>query len=65
MILSLVKASPYDRIWGIGFSAANADERQEEWGQNLLGQAMMRARARLRAEEAMEGNEQSATTAES
>ncbi|MEU5878430.1 NADAR family protein [Spirillospora sp. NPDC047279] len=47
----LVEASPRDRIWGIGLAAA--DERAEDphrWrGLNLLGFALMEARARLSA----------------
>ena len=46
-----MKASHFDRVWGIGFSAANAKKNRSKWGQNLLGQAIMRARARLKAEE--------------
>lgn len=46
----LVEASPLDRIWGIGL--AEDDERAtdpERWnGLNLLGFALMEARARLR-----------------
>lgn len=46
----LVEASPRDRIWGIGMGAANPDaENPEAWrGLNLLGFALMEARARLR-----------------
>ncbi len=47
----LVEASPLDRIWGIGLAAD--DERALDparWrGLNLLGFALMEARARLRA----------------
>ncbi|WP_392676351.1 NADAR family protein [Streptomyces sp. LN785] len=47
----LVEASPVDRIWGIGLAAD--DPRAEDpalWrGLNLLGFALMEARARLRA----------------
>ncbi|WP_370465765.1 NADAR family protein [Nocardia sp. GTS18] len=45
----LVEASPLDRVWGIGLSAT--DERAGDparWrGLNLLGFALMRARAEL------------------
>lgn len=47
----LVEASPDDAIWGIGY--AKDDERAQDprrWrGENLLGFALMAARARLRA----------------
>ena len=44
----LVEASPYDRIWGIGFSEREAMRRpRTEWGSNWLGQALMKVRARL------------------
>jgi len=46
----LVEASPQDRIWGIGLSAADPDaQRPSAWqGTNLLGFALMAARAELR-----------------
>ena len=47
----LVEASPYDRIWGIGYGAANAEANRGNWGGNLLGKALMRVRDRLQAEE--------------
>jgi ribA/ribD-fused uncharacterized protein len=40
----LVEASPYDRIWGIGFSEKNASKHKSEWGENLLGKALMDVR---------------------
>lgn len=47
----LVEASPLDQIWGVGL---RADDRRihdrAQWrGQNLLGEALMRVRAELRA----------------
>lgn len=47
----LVEASPYDRIWGVGYSAAKAEANQGSWGENLLGKALMRVRDRLYAED--------------
>ena len=47
----LVEASPYDRIWGVGYSAANAEANRGNWGENLLGKALMRVRDRIHAEE--------------
>jgi len=47
----IVEASPTDRIWGIGFAGDQAEGREEEWGENILGQALMRVRERLRREE--------------
>ncbi len=35
-----VEASPYDRVWGIGYSEKNAMQNQARWGLNLLGQAL-------------------------
>ena len=48
----LVEASPMDRIWGIGMTAANKDATNPaKWrGQNLLGQILTRLRDDLIAE---------------
>ena len=48
----LAEASPVDRIWGIGLAADSpAAEDPTRWrGLNLLGFALMEARARLIAE---------------
>ena len=46
----IIKASPFDRIWGIGYSAANAGLNTDHWGENLLGKALMRVRDRLQTE---------------
>ena len=45
----LVEASPRDRVWGVGMGKANPSvERPSEWrGRNLLGFALMQARAAL------------------
>ncbi|KUI62652.1 hypothetical protein VP1G_09777 [Cytospora mali] len=48
----LVEASPFDRVWGIGFRAKDAGRNREQWGLNLLGKALMAVRERLREEEA-------------
>jgi ribA/ribD-fused uncharacterized protein len=47
----IVEASPRDRIWGIGMGASNPDaQHPARWrGHNLLGFALMEARARLHA----------------
>lgn len=52
-VISLVvkKASPRDRIWGIGFGAKNAGSQRKKWGQNLLGKCLMVVRDRIREEE--------------
>lgn len=47
----LVEASPYDRVWGIGFTAEEASGvPRSKWGENLLGKALMRVRDRLNCE---------------
>ena len=45
----LVEASPYDRIWGVGMKANHPDiHHPSKWkGLNLLGFALMEARAHL------------------
>ncbi|TAF67522.1 MAG: NADAR family protein [Cytophagales bacterium] len=45
----LVEASPYDKIWGIGLSAADPNSQNPaHWqGKNLLGFALMEVRDRL------------------
>ena len=47
----LVEASPTDTIWGVGFDAQNAEFHREDWGQNLLGKAIMAVRKRIREEQ--------------
>lgn len=47
----LVEASPFDRVWGIGFRAGDALRvSRDQWGANLLGKALMRVRDELRNE---------------
>lgn len=47
----LVEASKFDRVWGIGFDAQQAPSTpRDRWGQNLLGEALMSVRERVRAE---------------
>ncbi|KDN49763.1 hypothetical protein RSAG8_01828, partial [Rhizoctonia solani AG-8 WAC10335] len=46
----LVEASPFDRIWGVGFGAKQAPTKRGKWGENLLGKALMAARQELREE---------------
>lgn len=41
----LVEASPYDNIWGIGYSEYDAKKVDRKlWGSNLLGKAIMEVR---------------------
>jgi ribA/ribD-fused uncharacterized protein len=54
----LAEASPSDRNWGIGFAGHEALGREEEWGRNIAGRALMRVRKRLRMGESIEGDEQ-------
>jgi len=44
----LVEASPYDRIWGIGFGVDEALDNINDWGQNLLGECLMKLRKEMR-----------------
>ncbi|CAG7580233.1 MAG: gp50 [uncultured marine phage] len=47
----LVEASPYDRIWGIGFDEKNALKNKDDWGRNLLGKVLMEVREEIRKEQ--------------
>jgi predicted NAD-dependent protein-ADP-ribosyltransferase YbiA (DUF1768 family) len=47
----LVEASPFDRIWGVGFKAETAPAKRERWGLNLLGKILMEARETFRKED--------------
>lgn len=46
----LAEASPTDRAWGIGFRGDEAEGKEQEWGKNIAGRALMKVRARLREE---------------
>ena len=35
-----VEASPYDRIWGIGYNKEEAMNNIDNWGENLLGKIL-------------------------
>lgn len=43
----LVEASSYDRVWGIGYNAKDAPNNKENWGENLLGKALMEVREKV------------------
>ena len=51
-----MQASPFDRVWGVGFSAVEASANKDMWGQNLLGEALMRVRKRLQDEKTGKGS---------
>ena len=36
----IVEASPYDKIWGIGFDDHDALDNIDNWGENLLGKIL-------------------------
>jgi ribA/ribD-fused uncharacterized protein len=48
----LAEASPYDKIWGIGFAEDDPRAKyQSQWqGKNLLGKVLMRVRERIRGD---------------
>ncbi|KAJ3151613.1 hypothetical protein HDU86_006032 [Geranomyces michiganensis] len=48
---TIVEASPYDRIWGIGFTKREATSNRDKWGLNLLGEALMAVRRELLAQD--------------
>ncbi|KAI1426467.1 hypothetical protein F5Y12DRAFT_282213 [Xylaria sp. FL1777] len=53
----LVEASPFDRIWGIGFAAKGAANKRDKWGMNLLGKCLMEVREQFRKEKEAEDEE--------
>lgn len=44
----LVEASPYDRIWGIGFREKDAIVNRAQWGLNLLGNILTEVKGLLK-----------------
>lgn len=54
----LVESSASDRQWGIGYNKNDAGANRENWGQNLLGKALMTVRANLQEDD--EGEEKTA-----
>ena len=56
-IRELVEASPFDRIWGVGFAAKGAERNRRKWGLNLLGKCLMEVREQFRGEAKEEENE--------
>ena len=50
---TMVEASPYDRIWGVGLRAddSRVHDRERWRGLNLLGEALMQVREQLRAQD--------------
>jgi ribA/ribD-fused uncharacterized protein len=59
----LVEASPFDKIWGIGFAPDKVPVNRKKWGLNLLGKALMDARSRLKKEEEEGGEAKEAEVA--
>jgi ribA/ribD-fused uncharacterized protein len=43
----LVEASPFDKVWGIGFTEDQAERNRDRWGSNLLGKQLMKVRKKL------------------
>lgn len=37
---TFIEASPYDRVWGIGFKEQDALDNISNWGENLLGKIL-------------------------
>ena len=44
----IAEASPYDKVWGIGYNTTNADINRQHWGENLLGKVLMQVRSELK-----------------
>lgn len=46
----ICESSPYDRIWGIGYTKTKALLHIDDWGTNLLGKVLMAVRDQIRIE---------------
>lgn len=46
----IAEASPYDKIWGIGYNANNALQNNNNWGLNILGTSWMKVRYTIKQE---------------
>jgi hypothetical protein len=44
----ICEAARLDWRWGIGYGAKEALDYRENWGENLLGKAIVRVRGRIR-----------------
>ena len=44
---TIIKSSPSDRVWGIGFDSEHAEGRESRWGANKLGEALMKVQETL------------------
>lgn len=44
----IVEASPFDRVWGIGFDSVHAIGNEDLWGENRLGKILTQVRSVLR-----------------
>lgn len=46
-LAELVEASPFDSIWGIGYSIKDAESNRKNWGSNILGKILMELRKHI------------------
>jgi hypothetical protein len=63
--LTLSESNPKSTVDGIGFSAGDAETNREKWGQNLIGNANMKARKQLRDEETSQSKPKDVTAIDS
>ncbi len=45
----LIEATPYDRVWGVGYGMDDSEKlrKENQWGQNLQGKILMEVRGEL------------------